>query len=94
MARPFHRPALLVQGLISLVNGAITLVLLLIAPLGLATVVTLTLLITVSTFCCGVIGKGLQLWLERSGGNPAGPDPTVHSSARSLPGGTRRLPWR
>ncbi len=94
MPRPCHLQAPWVQGLISLINGAITLVLLLIAPLGLASVVTLTLLITASTFCCGVIGRGLQLWLERSAGTSAGPDPIGHSKAKSLPGGTRRLPRR
>lgn len=82
MPPAFHRPALLVQGLISLVNGAIALVLLLIAPLGLASVITLTVLITASTFCCGALGRVLQQWLESA------------TSPRSLPPATRRLPRR
>lgn len=53
MPPAFRSPVQLVQGLISLVNGAIALVLLMIAPLGLASVITLTVLIAASTFCCG-----------------------------------------
>lgn len=90
----FHRPTLVVQGLISLVNGAIALVLLLIAPLGLASVITLTLLITASTFCCGVVGRGLLQWLEGSDSHTGAIPGNRRSVTRTLPAATRRLPWR
>ena len=88
---PTRRLALVIQGLISLVNGAIALVVLLIAPLGLASVITLTLLITASTFCCGMVGRVLQQRLEgyaRFDGIAA-----VSRSRSPLPG-SRRLPKR
>ncbi|PSB39476.1 CRISPR-associated protein Csx18 [Aphanothece minutissima] len=94
MPPAFHRPSLLVQGLISLVNGAITLVLLLIAPLGLASVITLTLLITASTFCCGALGRVLQQWLEGSDPGPGTSPGQRRAIPRSLPPATRRLPKR
>jgi hypothetical protein len=93
MPDPTRRPALLVQLLISLLNGAITLVLLLIAPLGLAAVITLTLLITASSFFTGLGGGVLQRWLEgtqrqRNRQTPNGPP------MRSLHPATWRLPRR
>lgn len=54
--------SLLVNGLTTLLNGAVALTLLLIAPLGLATVVTLTLAIAVCTFVAGLAGDALLLW--------------------------------
>jgi hypothetical protein len=90
---PTRRPGLVIQALISLVNGGLTLVVLLIAPLGLASVITLTLLITASTFCCGMAGGVLQKWL-------LGPVPyhgdgsASRLRSRSLLPGTRRLPKR
>lgn len=88
-----RRPALLVQGLISLFNGAITLVLLLIAPLGLAAVITLTLLITASTFFTGLGGGALQQWLEGTQ-RPRAAHSSSGSPARSLNPATWRLPKR
>ncbi|WP_338442558.1 CRISPR-associated protein Csx18 [Synechococcus elongatus IITB4] len=46
------RAALIRNTIVAAANGAIALTLLLIAPLGLATVITLTALIVVSTFGC------------------------------------------
>ncbi|MGA7953990.1 MAG: CRISPR-associated protein Csx18 [Gloeobacterales cyanobacterium] len=45
------------------VNGAITLVILLIAPLGLASVLTCTALITLSTLVVGMTADGVERWL-------------------------------
>ena len=47
----------------ALVNGLITLVVLLIAPLGLATVISLTALIVLSTIVCDWTGDRLLLYL-------------------------------
>jgi hypothetical protein len=90
---PSRRPGLVIQVLISLVNGGIALVVLLIAPLGLASVITLTLLITASTFCCGVAGGVLQRWLEGSVPSHGNASSSSLISSRLLPG-TRRLPKR
>ena len=86
-----RRPFLLFQLLISLINGAIALVLLLIAPLGLAAVNTLTLLITASRSVTGLGGGVLQRWLEGAERQP-GHSGAGGSTRRSLNPGTRRLP--
>ncbi|OKH15985.1 CRISPR-associated protein Csx18 [[Limnothrix rosea] IAM M-220] len=53
----------------AIANGGITLVILLIAPLGLAAVIMNTLLVMGSTFVvCGVM-DGITIWLLK-GGNP------------------------
>jgi len=88
-----RRPFLLLQLLVSLFNGAIALVLLLIAPLGLAAVITLTLLITASTFLTGLGGGVLQRWLEGAEGQRGDSGISV-SARRSLNPGTWRLPRR
>lgn len=93
MPDPIRRPALLVQLLISLLNGAITLVLLLIAPLGLAAVITLTLLITSSTFLTGLGGGVLQRWLDGTERKKSHPGASG-SGMRSLKPATWRLPKR
>jgi hypothetical protein len=62
-----RRPLLLVAALVAAWNGICTLVLLLIAPLGLAAVVTLTLLITLSSFVGLLGGSRVVGWLEASG---------------------------
>ncbi|MCT0212417.1 MULTISPECIES: CRISPR-associated protein Csx18 [unclassified Synechococcus] len=96
MPSPSTRAALLVQGLISLINGAISLVLLLIAPLGLASVITLTLLITASTFCCGLLGRVLQQWLAIRDGKATNASSAGRTAGRSLKPANRwqRLPWQ
>ncbi|MCT0224002.1 CRISPR-associated protein Csx18 [Synechococcus sp. CS-1328] len=64
------RPSLLVHAVVAGVNGLISLTLLLIAPLGLATVITLTLLLTLSTFLGGLSGEGVLRWLQHSRQRP------------------------
>ncbi|OSO90039.1 hypothetical protein B7O87_10130 [Cylindrospermopsis raciborskii CENA303] len=49
---------------VSTVNGGITLVILLIAPLGLAAVIINTLLVTFSTYLVCSIADRIALWLE------------------------------
>ena len=60
------RASLLVHAVVAGVNGLISLTLLLIAPLGLATVITLTLLLTLSTFLGGLSGERILRWLHHS----------------------------
>ncbi len=47
----------------SLINGLITLIILLIAPLGLLAVIVNTVLIMISTFFVATLGDGLIRWL-------------------------------
>ncbi|BAZ87171.1 CRISPR-associated protein Csx18 [Dolichospermum compactum] len=49
---------------ISTVNGGITLVILLIAPLGLAAVIINTILVTVTTYIVASAADRVVLWLE------------------------------
>lgn len=61
---PLHfllKISVLLNLLVAMVNGAVTLVLLLIAPLGLATVVTCTVLVALVSFALGVVADVL-LW--------------------------------
>ncbi|MGB3268014.1 MAG: CRISPR-associated protein Csx18 [Microcoleus sp.] len=51
---------------LSVVNGAITLIVLLIAPLGLAAVIINTLLITAATFVAGEIADRVIRYLQPS----------------------------
>ena len=44
-------------------NGGITLAILLIAPLGLASVLTCTILVTLSTLVVGMTADGVERWL-------------------------------
>ncbi|AFY77565.1 MAG: hypothetical protein IGR93_04940 [Hydrococcus sp. C42_A2020_068] len=48
------------------VNGAITLILLLIAPLGLAAVIVNTVMVTASTFVVCTLGDLVVAWLLKS----------------------------
>jgi hypothetical protein len=48
------------------VNGAITLILLLIAPLGLAAVIANTVMVTASTFVVCTLGDLVVAWLLKS----------------------------
>lgn len=57
------RGALVRNCVVAGVNGAITLTLLLIAPLGLAAVITNTALITASTLVVGIAADGVVRWL-------------------------------
>jgi hypothetical protein len=59
-----RRSATLKNVSVSTVNGSITLVILLIAPLGLAAVVINTLLVTVATYFVCNMADRIVLWLE------------------------------
>lgn len=59
--------SLLLNTLLALLNGGIALILLLIAPLGLAAVLTLTLLITLTTFIGGCLSDVILLRLLPAG---------------------------
>ncbi len=52
--------------LVSFFNGGITLVILLIAPLGLAAVIINTLLVTVATYAVSSVADRAIAWLEQS----------------------------
>ena len=52
--------------LVSFFNGGITLVILLIAPLGLAAVIINTLLVAVTTYVVSSVADGAIAWLEQS----------------------------
>lgn len=75
--------------LLALVNGAATLVLLLIAPLGLAVVVTCTAIVTLLTFAGGLAGD-LILWRWLLPG-AAAQGPGSGESMTRIPTGRRRL---
>lgn len=62
MLPPAARLALLINGVVALLTSGVSLVVLLIAPLGLATVITLTLLIGLCSFGGGLAGDALLLW--------------------------------
>lgn len=51
---------------IAFINGLITLVILLIAPLGLATVIINTMMITTSSFVVNIIFDFITMWLLKS----------------------------
>jgi hypothetical protein len=57
------RAALVRNLAVAILNGSITLIILLIAPMGLAGVITNTLLITVSSFFNACLGDGLVRFL-------------------------------
>ncbi|AFZ34065.1 hypothetical protein Sta7437_0456 [Stanieria cyanosphaera PCC 7437] len=50
----------------AIVNGAITLILLLIAPLGLAAVISNTFLVTVASFFVSTLSDSMVSWLSAS----------------------------
>ncbi|RDH51448.1 CRISPR-associated protein Csx18 [Fischerella thermalis] len=58
------RVATLRNALLSIFNGSITLIILLIAPLGLAAVIINTLLVTIATFFVATIADRAIAWLE------------------------------
>ena len=67
------RAALIRNSIVAAANGAIALTLLLVAPLGLATVITLTALIVVSTWGCLFVADWVVRFLmgsRRSYGSP------------------------
>lgn len=79
----------------ALINGAITLTLLLIAPLGLAAVVTNTVLITLSTFFIASLGDRVVQWLlspEKIRGQIIDGPNADKSTTSLLPKSSQRLP--
>lgn len=58
------RTAQLRNVLVSIGTGGITLIILLIAPLGLAAVIINTLLVTISTYIVSSVADRVILWLE------------------------------
>jgi len=50
--------------LVSITNGSLTLIILLIAPLGLASVIVNTLLVTVSTYVVVTVADRVIVWLS------------------------------
>lgn len=50
--------------LVSTATGLVTLVILLIAPLGLAAVITCTLAVTLASFCITAVSDQVLAWLE------------------------------
>lgn len=62
-----RRSATVRNGLVSVVNGAITLVILLIAPMGLAAVIINTLLVTFATYIISSAADRIIKWLEPAG---------------------------
>lgn len=63
-----NRVARLRNALVAISSGSITLVILLIAPLGLAAVIVNTLLVTVATYAASSMGDKIAGWLEPSRG--------------------------
>lgn len=79
------RTSLLVHALVALVNGLISLTILLIAPLGLLAVITLTVFLMLVTFLGGVTGERVIRWLAAS-------QASRRSSTLRPGGGLRSLP--
>lgn len=59
-----HRAALVKNLSVALLNGGITLIILLIAPLGLAAVIINTLLVTLASFINATAGDNIVLFLQ------------------------------
>jgi hypothetical protein len=69
----------------ALVNGTITLILLLIAPLGLAAVIVNTMLVTFSTFMVNSLGDRVVQWLLAAGNDPQRFVANAQSPVKDLP---------
>ena len=71
------RSALVRNAVVSIFNGGVTLAILLIAPLGLAAVISNTVLVALSTLVMTTVGDGVVYFLQggRAAGNlPGRPD--------------------
>lgn len=75
--------SIVINSLITLITAGLSLVVLLIAPLGLASVITLTVLIGAFTFVGGLLGDMALFWVLKPGAN---------RSERTALSGGRRLP--
>jgi hypothetical protein len=60
-----HRLLLVRNLAIAFINGLLTLIILLIAPLGLLAVIVNTFFVTVASFIVGIAGDGVIRWLLR-----------------------------
>lgn len=58
-----NRSQLLRNALVSISTGSITLIILLIAPLGLAAVIINTLLVTLATYVVSIVADRVIVWL-------------------------------
>lgn len=79
------------------VNGTITLILLLIAPLGLAAVIFNTILVTLSTFMVNSLGDRVVQWLlspEKITGQIIDGPNAGKTTTSLLPKGPQQLPQR
>ena len=85
--RPLHL-ILLMNGCVALLTGGVALLVLLIAPLGLAAVITCTILVTALNFVGGVLAD-LVLWRLLPMGRGASPVSLPWLGKRSEDGGGR-----
>ena len=85
-----NRLSLLVHGSVALVSGLISLTLLLIAPLGLATVIVLTLLLTAVSFLGGFAGERMLRWLGAARTGRSAMALRVEGATRQLPSSRKR----
>jgi len=91
-----HIRQLQVRNLVlAVVNGTITLIVLLIAPLGLAAVLTNTLLVTGATWLTATVMDGVCFWLmPRSSAIPSGQQQPMTSDIERVSESLRqRDPW-
>ncbi|MHC5594810.1 MAG: CRISPR-associated protein Csx18 [Nostoc sp.] len=70
------------NALVSVVNGGVTLVILLIAPMGLAAVIINTLLVTFATYIVSSAADRVVKWLEPGGKAELISPPPGNSSSR------------
>lgn len=76
--------------LLSIINGGITLTILLIAPLGLAAVIANTVLITVCTFMVNSFSEIVVQWaLKAQSSNATLSEPNSNTQLPGLPAGDR-----
>jgi hypothetical protein len=79
-----RRSATVRNALVSVVNGGVTLVILLIAPMGLAAVIINTLLVTFATYIVSTVADRVVKWLEPGGkAELISPQPGNSSSRKS-----------
>lgn len=77
-----RRSATVRNALVSVVNGGVTLVILLIAPMGLAAVIINTLLVTFATYIVSSAADRVVKWLEPGGKAELISPPPRNSSSR------------
>jgi hypothetical protein len=80
--------------LVSAANGSITLIILLIAPLGLAAVIINTLLVMVSTYAIASIADRVTAWLHPTSEAELLSQSSSHSGTISRSERSSVAPWR